>query len=132
MTKRFEVWEQEPTNKTTKSEVNGMIEKRFTRKLCNIIDNLTGEWYDMGYDDHRECLCNLLNELYDEKEDWKANCLSNVNENSMLWNEIAIMREQGTKPSDAFEKYLDKISTEHSRFWKRKLDKAIEDGVLND
>ena len=57
-----------------------------------------------------------LNELSDkneqlkkEKDDWKANCLSNVNENSILWNEIAIMREQGAEPSDAFEEYCNKF-----------------------
>ena len=58
----------------------------------------------------------LLNSLNDENEqlkkeleDWKSNCLSTINENSILWNEIAIMREQGAKPSSAFEEYCSKF-----------------------
>lgn len=48
-------------------------------------------------------------QLRKELEDWKSNCLSTINENSILWNEIAIMREQGAKPSSAFEEYCSKF-----------------------
>lgn len=48
-------------------------------------------------------------QLRKELEDWKYNCLSTINENSILWNEIAIMREQGAKPSSAFEEYCSKF-----------------------
>lgn len=53
-----------------------------------------------------------IKELYNENEqlkNWKYNCSSFINENSILWNEIAIMREQGAKPSSAFEEYCSKF-----------------------
>lgn len=71
-----------------------------------------------------------LNELNEEKEDWKINCLKTVSENSILWNEISILREQGAEPSSAFQQYLDSISTEYDKFWQRKLKKARKDGVI--
>lgn len=55
-------------------------------------------------------ICDLLNELYEEKEDWKNNCLKTVSENSILWNEISILREQGAEPSDAFKNYLNGLT----------------------
>lgn len=85
-----------------------MTEKRFSMKGSTILENneeITA-W---------DC-CDLLNELHEENEqlqkeleDWKSNCLSAINENSILWNEIAIMREQGAKPSSAFEEYCSKF-----------------------
>lgn len=71
-----------------------------------------------------------LNELYEEKEDWKNKCLNNASENSILWNEISILREQGAEPSSAFQQYLDSISTEYDKFWQRKLKKARKDRVI--
>lgn len=50
-----------------------------------------------------------MNELNEEKEDWKNNCLNTVSENSILWNEIFILREQGAEPSDAFKTYLNAL-----------------------
>jgi len=71
-----------------------------------------------------------LNELYEEKEDWKNKCLNNASENSILWNEISILMKQGAEPSDAFQQYLDSISTEYDKFWQRKLKKARKDRVI--
>lgn len=48
-------------------------------------------------------------QLKKELKDWRFNCSSSINENSILWNEIAILREQGAKPSSAFEKYCSKF-----------------------
>ena len=79
----------------------------------HIKDNSTGDEY---YAPCEHKLCDLLNELSEENEQlkkevesWKFNCLSTMGENSILWNEIAIMREQGAKPSSAFEKYCSKF-----------------------
>ena len=47
-------------------------------------------------------------QLKEEKEKWKSNCSLVVNENSILWNEISILREQGAEPSEAFNDYLNK------------------------
>lgn len=54
----------------------------------------------------------LLNELNDEKERWKSLCLNSSSENSILWNEICIMEEQGAEPSDAFKEYKHKLKKE--------------------
>ena len=43
-----------------------------------------------------------------ELKDWKDACLDQCNENSILWNEIFILMEQGAKPSSVFENYLKK------------------------
>ena len=75
-------------------------------------------------------LKNLLNELNDEKERWKSMSVATSNENKILWNEVHILMEQGAEPSDAFKKYLESISTEHTKFWQRKLEKAKKDGVI--
>lgn len=58
---------------------------------------------------------NLLNELSEEKEDWKNNCLKSVSENSILWNEIFILREQGAEPSDAFKNYLNNLKNKNNK-----------------
>ena len=60
-------------------------------------------------------LLDLLNELYKEKEDWKHNCLTSVSENSILWNEISILREQGAEPSDAFKNYLNGLKSKNKK-----------------
>ena len=72
----------------------------------------------------------LLNESNDEKERWKSMSVATSNENGILWNEVHILMKQGAEPSDAFKKYLDSISTEHNKFWQRKLEKAKKDGVI--
>ena len=72
----------------------------------------------------------LLNELHEEKERWKFMSVTTSNENEILWNEVHILMEQGAEPSDAFKKYLESISTEHTKFWQRKLEKAKKDGVI--
>lgn len=59
--------------------------------------------------------CELLNELHEEKEDWKHNCLITVSENSILWNEISILIEQGAEPSDAFKNYLNDLKNKNKR-----------------
>ena len=94
---------------------------------------LDGEYWE-SWDNYGEEMADkineLLNELYEEKEDWKNNCLNSVSENSILWNEISILREQGAEPSSAFQQYLDSISTEYDKFWQRKLKKARKEGVI--
>jgi len=107
-----------------------MTEKRFRlidyeEDYFTVGDDEKGEEYDTPFK-----IVDVLNELNDEKEDWKNNCLKSVSENSILWNEISILREQGAEPSDAFKKYLESISTEHTKFWQRKLEKAKKDGVI--
>lgn len=102
--------------------------KRFTKQYdkfghCEIVND---EIKLHTIDEVVEC----LNNLHEEKEDWKSNCIKQVNENSILWNEISILREQGAEPSDAFKEYLDSISTKYEKFWNRKKEKAKEDGVI--
>lgn len=58
---------------------------------------------------------NLLNELVKEKDDWKNNCLKSVSENSILWNEIFILMEQGAEPSDAFKNYLNNLKNKNNK-----------------
>ena len=77
-----------------------------------------------------EEIVDLLNELHDEKERWKSMSVATSNEKEILWNEVHILMEQGAEPSDAFKKYLESISTEHTKFWQRKLEKAKKDGVI--
>ena len=96
-----------------------MTKKRFTieiddENIVHILDNET----DIG----QYNLCKLLNglheenkelkkeneQLQEEKEKWKSNCSLAVSENSILWNEISILREQGAEPSEAFNDYLNK------------------------
>lgn len=103
---------------------DNMSKKRFTHK----------KWYDDRqlfdgdepfaivdvYIQAKE-ICNKLNELNDEKERWKSLCLKCINENSILWNEFDIMREQGAEPSDAFKNYRHELKgvirmTENKRF----------------
>ena len=90
-----------------------MTAKRFK---CHL--GVVGVHIGVGTDEHEltgnECR-DLLNKLSDEneqlkeeKEKWKSNCSSAVNENSILWNEISILREQGAEPSEAFNDYLNK------------------------
>lgn len=69
-------------------------------------------------------------ELNDEKEKWKSMTLSSSNENSILWNEISILREQGAEPSDAFKKYLRNILTDYDKFWRKKLEQAKKSGLI--
>lgn len=61
----------------------------------------------------------LLNESYEEKKNWKNNYLKTVNENSILWNEISILQEQGAEPSNAFKNYINSL--------KNKIKKLQED-----
>lgn len=115
-----------------------MTDKRFTYMIDRVFD--LWEVYDnkekvicLVRNTDAKDLCDLLNTLHEEKESWKHQCISADNQNSMLWNEISYMREQGAKPSDAFEKYLDEISSDYDRFWRRKLKKAKElEGIVND
>ena len=116
-----------------------MIEKRFAIKpqddLFGINDNNVGMNVINGILTEIEAkwLCDLMNELNEEKENLKHMCSKNVSENSILWKEIFILMEQGAEPSDAFQQYLDSISNEYDKFWQRKLKKARKDGViLND
>lgn len=58
----------------------------------------------------------LLNELAEENKKLKQVAEKNkklkqeiASENSILWNEILILRKQGALPSDAFENYLNDL-----------------------
>ncbi len=121
-----------------------MTEKRFVASVDEscIVDNLENKGL-YSVPDTVECLNNLheenvflkeqrhkdikdFEELLEEKESWKSQCVSASNQNQILWNEISIMREQGAKPSDAFENYLEEISSDYDNFWRRKLKKAKE------
>ena len=62
-----------------------------------------------------EDVVELLNELYEEKEDWEHNCLKTISENSILWNEISILQEQGAEPSDAFKNYLNNLKNKNKK-----------------
>ena len=77
-----------------------------------------------------EQLRNENNQLLKEKEDWKGTCITASNENSILWNEIHILMEQGAEPSQSFKEYLESVSTEYDKFWQRKLKKAKESKVV--
>lgn len=87
--------------------------KRFTSQrtddynFSDILDN--GKWIGICHVDCEDDFVDKFNELYEEKEKYKSNCSEIASENSILWNEIFILREQGALPSDAFEKYLDSL-----------------------
>lgn len=98
--------------------------------LDDLYDDGTPKSY--WFNDHEDFVdtVSLLNELSSkckqlekEKENWKSSCLSKSSENSILWNEISIMREQGAEPSDAFEKYILSKRTEYDEFWSNKIKK---------
>lgn len=96
-------------NKGNDNVVDRMTEKRFVGRYAGrTIKKLIGI---EDIETNRVCVTIeenilLLNELNEEKEDWKHNCLITTSENSILWNEIFILMEQGAKPSDAFNNYL--------------------------
>ena len=123
-----------------------MTEKRF--KLVKCIENHWG-LVDTSLEDVDQLvlihtsklsvnyLVNLLNSFVEGKGELTTKCRQlkkeNVqlrNKNSILWNEIGILMEQGAEPSDAFKEYLDSISTEYTRFWNKKLLKAKKEGVV--
>ena len=54
-------------------------------------------------------------ELRKEMDDWKNNCLTTISENSILWNEISIMMDQGVEPSDAFKEYMKNVEEKHNK-----------------
>ena len=93
-----------------------MSEKRFKvnddylNNIESIIDNKTGIEHD--YLEIEE----LLNELAEENEQLKQVAKENkklkkeiASENSILWNEILILRKQGALPSVTFENYLNDL-----------------------
>ena len=85
-----------------------MTEKRFTfnsdSDWWTISDTTTNDERLWGQD-----VVDLLNELHEEKEKWKCNCIENESENSILWNEVLKLQEQGALPSYAFKNYLDNL-----------------------
>lgn len=91
-----------------------MTEKRFrittTPKSQSVAFDEKQKKHYIGID-----LEDLLNELVKEKDDWKNNCLKSVSENSILWNEISILREQGAEPSDAFKNYLNDLKNKNNK-----------------
>lgn len=73
-------------------------------KIGTIKDLDTGlrivDWLNVLHEENEQ--------LKEEKEKWKSNCSLAVSENSILWNEISILCEQGAEPSEAFNDYLNK------------------------
>ena len=80
-----------------------------SQEILTFYNDLT---YNFG---SAKAICDLLNELHEEKEDWKHNCLITVSENSILWNEISILQEQGAEPSDAFKNYLNNLKNKNKK-----------------
>ena len=98
---------------------NGLNEKN--KVLRKEIERLKRQNEDILYN-------NAKNMELLEKENEQLQIASN--ENPILWNEIHILMEQGAEPSDAFKKYLDDISTDYDKFWRRKLKQAKKNKVI--
>ena len=94
-------------------------------KFCEDLNNSFRKLEREMLDQHSK-----IQSLEVEKEEWKHSSIRLTNENSILWDEISILREQGAKPSDAFQEYLDSMSTEYEKFWNKKKSKAKDDGVI--
>ena len=97
--------------------------KRFTSQrtddynYSDILDN--GEWIGICHVDCEDDFVDKFNELNDAKEElekeneelerevsgWKGIVCSQINENSILSNEIGILISQGAEPSNAFKEY---------------------------
>lgn len=96
-----------------------MNEERFrVNDLVKYDYSEIGEYIDENHTDRplrNDILVKLLNELHEEKENWKNNCLNSVNENNILWNEIFILMEQGAEPSDAFKTYLNNLENKKQK-----------------
>ena len=117
--KRFENYKK-ASDKFTK-EVEEFFEKHgFDTVNFDAIDEIFDNvdcHYEMCIElkNENEQLRKENNELKKEKEDWKHNCLIHTSENSILWNEISILREQGAKSSDAFENYLNNLKNKDKK-----------------
>ena len=92
--KGFQVWEQEPADKTTKSEVNGMTEnKRYV--------DIGVEWIDGFIQDHEgdndlfgiNSVINLLNEQDKLIKQLKLEAMSLVKENIIYKNAYLAMKD---------------------------------------
>ena len=120
-----------------------MTEKRFTWEYSNY--HHCGEIHDWSRSYNAilitdylqkwelEEWCDELNKIVDEnnqlrKENEQLKIASN--ENPLLWNEIHILMEKGVELSNAFKKYLDDISTDYDKFWRRKLKQAKKNKVI--
>ena len=108
------------------TETSGMTTKRFENRLNK--ENIKFNTQNPVWDNKREDALNvfemidLLNELSEEneqlkeeKEKWKSNCSLAISENSILWNEINILREEGAEPSDAFKNYLNGLKSKNNK-----------------
>ena len=103
--------------------------KRFRLEECTYL--FEGEEYSLGmaelideldevdgvfeYDIFIGEVVDKLNELYDEKEYWKSSCCLGMSENSILWNELFCLMEQGANPSPAFEEYMETIRDKYDK-----------------
>lgn len=81
-----------------------MTEKRFTGEFKKQLSGI----YDNGNQLTNFEVVEQLNELHDEKEFWKSNCVSQDNFNHILLHELDIAREQGYKVSNPFKKLMEK------------------------
>ena len=61
-----------------------------------------------------EELQNEVKELKGKASSWKITASEQIAEQSILMNEIYLMQEQGAKPSEAFEKYINKIKSDYN------------------
>lgn len=87
------------------------------QRFLYVLDNDEDTIYDLFEKNilSKKDIEDKMNALYEEKEDWKHNCLESVSENSILWNEISILREQGAEPSDAFKNYLNDLKNKNKK-----------------
>ena len=72
-----------------------------------------GEYIDENHTDRplmNNEVCELLNELHEEKEYWKGNACDNWNFVNILFNELDIAQEKGYEVSDSFKKLIEKKS----------------------
>ena len=97
-----------------------MTGKRFVVENYSVRDKSVdtkyiNSYYHIGDNGVAKRICDLLNELHEENEDWKHNCLMTVSENSILWNEISILMERGAEPSDAFKNYLNNLKNKNKK-----------------
>ena len=78
------------------------LRTRATGIILNKEELNTDEVYEIITNFEKE-----VEQLKKEKEDWEVNCLKEVNQNQILWNEIFTMMEQGAEPSNAFKNIME-------------------------
>lgn len=101
--------------KTTKTDLQNRI-KELEEEKVELMEDCACQYREIQkLESENDDLRTKMKELHDEKEDWKNNCLKSVSENSILWNEISILMEQGALPSDAFKNYLNNLKNKNKK-----------------